>query len=212
MAFEILTTRLSVEVTTIVTTILTLILSALITKRYIEKRSPSLLCWSAALWLFSLGVILEIAFAFGIYSEFLIGAYLLIVAILVELLAMGSVYLTKSDKAIKIYGAFMVVSTALLLYSIVTSRIGNILTGYIVYGNIPLSVAILSSVITFPAAIILVVVAAKSYYQRRNSKLLSIIAGVVIVSIAGTLYIVQYPAFLYIAEFVGILLLIYGFV
>lgn len=212
MAFEILTSQLSVEVTTIVTTILTIILSLLITKRYIHRRSPSLLCWATALWLFSLGVILEIAFAFGIYSEFLIGTYLLIVAILVELLAMGSIYLTKSAKAIKTYGAFMAVSTVLLLYSIATSKIGNILTGYIVYGNPPLSVLIFSSVITFPAAVILVVVAAKSYYQKKNAKLLSIIAGVIIVSLAGTLYIVQYPAFLYIAEFVGILLLIYGFV
>jgi hypothetical protein len=212
MAFEILTTQLSVEITTIVTAILTIILSAVITKRYLEKRSRSLLCWAAALWLFAIGVILEIAFAFGVYSELLIATYLLIIAVLVELLAMGSIYLIKSEKSTKAYGMFMVASTILLAYSLITSRIGNIITAYIVSGNIPLPVAIFSSVITFPAAIILVVVAAKSYFKKQNAKLLSIIAGVVTVSAAGTLYIVQYPAFLYIAEFAGILLLIYGFV
>lgn len=41
--------------------------------------------------------------------------------------------------------------------------------------------------------------------------MLSIIAGVVIVSIAGSLFIAQFPAFLYYSEFIGILLLCLGF-
>jgi hypothetical protein len=53
---------------------------------------------------------------------------------------------------------------------------------------------------------------AVSYRKTRNKKLLSIIAGVIVVSIAGTLYIVAFPAFLYYAELAGIALLWLGFV
>ena len=41
--------------------------------------------------------------------------------------------------------------------------------------------------------------------------MLSIIAGVVVVSIAGGLYIAAVPVFLYYSEFVGIILLWFGF-
>lgn len=40
-----------------------------------------------------------------------------------------------------------------------------------------------------------------------NPKMLATIAGVVIVAIAGSLYIAQFPAFPYYSEFIGILLL-----
>ena len=131
---------------------------------------------------------------------------------LVELLALGSMQLVKNRNAKKVYNVFVILSTLLLAYSLMISNIGNIITDYVVFGLLPISVVITSSIITFPAAIILIAVAVKSYLVKRSSKLLSIIAGVIIVSIAGTLYIVQYPAFLYIAEFVGILALWYGFV
>ncbi len=45
-----------------------------------------------------------------------------------------------------------------------------------------------------------------------SKKMLSIIAGVIIVSIAGSLYIVHFPAFLYYSEFIGISLLWFGFI
>ncbi|MCL5100494.1 MAG: hypothetical protein M1122_00880, partial [Candidatus Marsarchaeota archaeon] len=167
---------------------------------------------ATAIWIFALGVFIEIVFAYGIYSQDLIRSYLFLVAVLVELLALGSMQLAKNRNAKKVYNVFVILSTMLLAYSLMISNIGNIITDYVVFGLLPISVVITSSIITFPAAIILIAVAMKSYLVKRSSKLLSIIAGVIIVSIAGTLYIVQYPAFLYIAEFVGILALWYGFV
>ncbi len=80
-----------------------------------------------------------------------------------------------------------------------------------VFGPLPLSVVITSSIVTFPAAAILIIVAGISYYRGHDKKMLSIILGTIIVSIAGTLYIVQFPAFLYYAEFIGIVLLWLGF-
>jgi hypothetical protein len=212
MVFDILTSQLSVEVTTVVTLLLTIFLAAVMTKRYMKRKSVSLMYWSTAIWIFALGVFIEIVFAYGIYSQDLIRSYLFLVAVLVELLALGSMQLVKNRNAKKVYNVFVILSTLLLAYSLMISNIGNIITDYVVFGLLPISVVITSSIITFPAAIILIAVAVKSYLVKRSSKLLSIIAGVIIVSIAGTLYIVQYPAFLYIAEFVGILALWYGFV
>lgn len=213
MAFEILTTQLSVEATTIVTFILTVILATIMLQRYLLKRTRSLLFWGSAVWIFALAVFLEILVAYGVRSQLMIAVYLLLVAILVELLALGSMELISSKRAKTLYKGFAVLSTFLLICTLATSKFTNMVTNYIIYSNtIPLSVVIASSIITFPAAAILVIIAAKSYLKKRSNKLLSIIAGVIIVSTAGTLYIVQFPAFLYVSEFIGILALWYGFI
>ncbi len=212
MAFEILTSQFAVEATVIITLLLTLGLAAVISQRYLKKRSLSLLFWSSGIWLFVIGMFQELLFAVGVYSSLLINSYLFIVALLVEALALGSIQLVKSNNIRNGYYVFVVLSTLLLAYSLVASPVGNIITDWIVYGNLPLFVALTSSLVTFPAAIVLAGVAIKGYLKTRSRKLLSIITGVIIVSIAGTLYIVQYPAFLYIAEFVGILALWYGFI
>ncbi len=212
MAIQILTSQLAVEATTITTLLLTILLALIITNRYAKKKTKSLLFWSLGIWCFVVGVFLEVLFAVNIYSNFLIGFYLLIVGLLVEFLALGSVQLLNSKKINMIYYTFAILTTLLLLYSIAVTPIGNVITHYIVYGNIPIFVVLTSSLVTFPAAIILIYTASISFIKTANKKLLGIILGVIIVSIAGTLYIVQYPAFLYIAEFVGILLLWYGFI
>lgn len=212
MVFTFLTSQLSVEVTTVVIFLLAVVLGVIITRRYTRKRTRSLMFWSLGMWFFAIGVFLEILFALGIYSGFLIKTYLLVVAILVEMLALGSSELLRSGLIKNAYRIFTVLTTIILAYYLATSNVGNILTDYIVYGNIPINVAIWSSIITFPAALMLAGVAIKSYLKKRSNKLLSIIGGVVIVSIAGTLYIAQYPAFLYLSEFIGILALWYGFI
>ncbi len=204
-------TQFVVIASTVVIFILSSVLAAYMTKDYLRKKTLSPLFWSIGLWLFALGVALESFFAAGVYSEFLIGMYLFIVAALVNSLAIGSIMLIK-NKAIKtIYYIFSVVSLAFLLISVFTSRIGNVMITYVVAGVLPLSVITSSSLVTGPAAVILVVVALKSYLSTKDKKMLSIIAGVVVVSVAGGLYIAAFPAFLYYSEFIGVLLLWIGF-
>jgi len=191
--------------------VLSAVLAAYLTKNYTAKKARSLLYWSAGMWVFAISVLLEVVFALGVYSQPLIKSYLFMVALLVELLALGSIQLIGSRAIRYSYYIFALASTAVALYFMAISYMGDIVTGYVVFGPLPLSVTIVSSVITFPAAVILVAVAAVSYWRAHSKKMLSIIAGTVVVSIAGTLYIVQFPAFLYYAEFIGILLLWLGF-
>ena len=55
------------------------------------------------------------------------------------------------------------------------------------------------------------VTAAKSYLQKHNPRMLSIILGVIVVATAGSLYIAAIPELLYYSEFIGMVLLWFGF-
>ena len=200
------------EISTVIILILSIGLSMIISLNLMRKRTVSLFYWSAGLWVFSISVAIEVAFAFGIFSGILINSYLFLVAIIVEFLALGSVSLLNKKRLTDSYLIFNIAADIFLLFSLATNNVGNIITHGVVFGPLPILVTIASSIVTFPAAVLLVVISAVSYRKTRNKKLLSIIAGVIVVSIAGTLYIVAFPAFLYYAELAGIALLWLGFV
>jgi len=200
------------EVSTIIILILSLGLSILITSNYIRKKQANLLAWTGGLWVFTISVALEVVFSTNYETSFLIKLYLILVAIIVELLALGSVLLLKKRNITIYYVIYMIISTAFVIISAAISPVGDIITHGVVYGVLPLLISISSITVTFPAAILLIYISLSSYMKTKNPKLLSIAVGVVIVSVAGTLYIVEFPAFLYYAEFVGILLLWIGFV
>ena len=196
---------------TSIITLLSAILSALLFSNYRAKKGSNYLFWGTGIALFAFGTLLEALFAAGAYSGIFAKLYLFIVAALVSALAVGSVQLAKSRRIRQAYYIFTVLSLVFVLYSLAVTSIGNILVGYVVYAVLPLLVVTASSVATFPAALAIIVMAALSYKHTKNVKMLSIIAGVIIVSIAGTLYIVQFPATLYYAEAIGIVLLWAGF-
>ncbi|MDE1865880.1 MAG: hypothetical protein KGH94_04565 [Candidatus Micrarchaeota archaeon] len=196
---------------TTVTFILSFALAFYITRKYRKAKKTNLLFWSSGMQAFAVGVFIEMIFALGVVTGFLTAFYLFLVAVIVELLALGSIQLIKSPAAKKVYYVYCLLTTLLLLYSVLTSNASNFVVNYVAWGVPPLLVTIFSTLITIPAAAVLIIVAALSYRRKRSPGMLSIIAGVVFVSIAGTLYIVSFPSLLYISEFVGILLLWYGF-
>ena len=201
-----------VFVSTIVIAILSGVLAAFMTYKWKNnKEVKSFGFWSLGLWIFTAAVLLESAFALNIYSEALIDIYLFLVVFLVESLAMGSMCLIKSNRIKVAYLVYILVIDIAMVIALQASVINNLIITYVVYGPLPLSVVTISSLGTFPAAFILVAVAALAYYKSKNKKILSIIAGTVVVSIAGTLYIAAVPEFLYYSEFIGILLLWFGF-
>lgn len=208
----VFSSEIFIEFSTILILLLTVPLASLMTYKFLKKRGKSQLYWSIGLWLFGAGVLLEVLFSFNIYNSFLIKAYLAAVAFLVSFLALGSTVLLKNKRIFNYYGIFFIFSGAFVIYSLIVSSIGNVLTNYVVFGVLPLLIVISSSVMTFPAAAMLIAVAVISYRKTSSKKMLSIIAGVLIVSIAGSLYIAHFPAFLYYSEFIGILLLWFGFI
>ncbi len=198
-------------VVTVVVFILSLVLTIILTKSYLRNRKPSSMFWSLGMWAFTIGMLVEILFAVGIQSAALSSFYLFIVAVLVEFLALGSIQLVKSNRIKNVYMAFCIISTVFLVYSFTASQAQSIVVNYVATGLPPLLVIYASSIITFPAAAVLAIVTLISYIHTKDLRNVSIIAGVVVVSVAGTLYIVSFPSLLYIAEFIGIVLLWIGF-
>ena len=201
-----------VLLSTIVIAIPTIILAAYITKAYLRSRRRSHLFWSIGMWIFAVSVLLETVFSLNIYSSFLMDSYLLLVVILVEMLALGSLQLINNQLYKKIYYAFAILITVITAYCIFGFSQPYLITNHVVWGNPTLNTIITSSVATFAAAIVILVIATKSYLKTHSKKTLSIMIGVIEVSIAGTLYIASYPYFLYFAEFAGIVLLWIGFI
>ena len=209
---QIVSSMYFVALSTLVILVLTVALASLMTKRYVLSKHTQYAFWAAGLWLFAFGVLLETLFAIGVYGKALYVAYFTSVAVLVELLALGSVSMLNSSKALKAYSLYSIAAGVAVAFSAAYMNVSGILVNHVVYGVLPLALVATSSAATFPAAIILLVLAAKSYIKRHSRKMLSIMAGVVVVSSAGTLYIAAFPAFLYYSEFIGILLLWLGFI
>jgi hypothetical protein len=99
------------EVSTVIIFILSIGLTFIITANYVRKKHAALLSYTAGLWVFSISVALEIVFSTGFETGLLIKSYLVLVAVIVELLALGSVLLLHSRKFTVSYGIFMIIST-----------------------------------------------------------------------------------------------------
>lgn len=196
---------------TAITLVLSAVLSVYLTKNYLQNKTASLMFWSSGMWLFTVGVFMEVLFAANFAPQMLVDLYLFIVALIVEALALGSIQLVASKRKKAVYLYFCIITTAALAIVLALTKNAGIIKDYVAYGNPSIAVILASSLITFPASLVLAGVALISYLKRRNMKMLSILAGVIVVVIAGTLYIASFPSFLYISEFIGIVLLWFGF-
>ncbi|MGP6220153.1 hypothetical protein [Caldiplasma sukawensis] len=175
------------------------------------KKGISYKFWGSGLFLFVLGAFLEVLFALNISGTLLFSVYLFSVALLVELLALGSLSLLNNKKMLLGFIVYTVLSSLAVIATLIITPASNILVNGVVYGALPLPVVISSSFSTFPSAAILIGVAVYSLKKTGNLKMVWIIAGTVLVSIAGSLYIASFPELLYYSEFLGILFLWAGF-
>lgn len=197
---------------TSVTFVLSLVLAFVMTSKARRSQQSSQMFWAIGLWIFAISVLIEIVIAAGLYAGLLEKAYLVLVAVLVEVLALGSMQLVRSRVLRFSYYGFFALSTGYLFYGTAVSDVGNLVSNYIISGLPPLPIILASIAITVPATAVLIAVAAINFARTRRKKMLSIIAGIALVAAAGSLYIAQFPSLLYIAEFVGILLLWIGFI
>ncbi len=204
--------QISVVFSTTIITVMSAILAVFLIFNYRTKKKRSYLFWSIGIWIFTLGAALETLFAFGIFNKDLISFYLFIAAVIVEMLALGSIQLVRTKSTRSVYYIYCAITTFTLAFSIIYSHIGNIITKYVVSGILPSLILIASSLVTIPGAIILITIAAMNYKKGKSKKkMLDIIIGTVILSMGGVLYITAIPEFLYFVEFVGISILWFGF-
>ncbi|MCL4381049.1 MAG: hypothetical protein M1331_01155 [Candidatus Marsarchaeota archaeon] len=170
------------------------------------------LFWGLGMFAFAVAVLFELVFALGVYSTILAKAYFFITLFLVELLAIGSVQAFKSRivrNGYYVYAAMVAVAAAAI---IAISKMPDPVINYVVSGMPPQSVLLVSSLATFAGVVIILAGAIASYMKTKKAKILSIIIGVILFSIAGTLYIASFPEILYYGELVAVIFLWAGMV
>jgi hypothetical protein len=193
--------------------VIALVLSVLVLRRYRVEGRVCYLYWGLGLFLFFVTLIEEALLDFGVWSQPLIQSYLVLVAVLVGILSMGSAEISLSTRwRWPYYGYLGVTSVALAVVGFTTTISTGIMSDGVVSGVPPASIILISSLITFPAAVLLIVSALYGVVKYHRLHLLYIAIGTAVISAAGTLYLVSFPATLYYAEFIGILLLFFGFV
>jgi hypothetical protein len=191
---------------------LTSILAVVEARRYSERSARAHLFWTVGLVMVAVSLVVEAVFFYGTWSSVLAQTYFFLVAVLVGLLSMGSAELLFSVRAKWAYGAYMVGMMATVGFLSFSEPIdSSILSGGVVTGNPPIAVVIASTMLTVPAAAIMIYGSVRSAFQLRQWRLLSLAAGILVISAAGGLYIVSVPITLYFAEFVGVFLLYVGF-
>ncbi len=200
-----------VESSMIVFFVLSSVLALLLTRAYLRKGEKSYMYWSIGFWFFALSDLLEVLFAFGAYSQVIAQLYLFVIAFMVIPLAMGSLRLIKSEFARLVYFGYSFITALVLAYFTFTSTIGDMVSGGMVNGNIPMNVLISSSLITFPATVIIIAIAAVTLVRMRKLKMAWIILGMLLFAFGGMLYIASMPVAIYYVEFFGLVALWLGF-
>ena len=188
-------------------------LALMVFLRFYRERQACHLYWSVGLFLVFVTLAQEVPLYVGIWSEPLIQSYLILVAVLVGVLSLGSAELSLSGRWRTLWFGYMgAMSVALVVCGLIVSVPSSVVVDGVVSGLPPPVIEVLSSLITFPAAALLFVSSLYGAIRQHRLNLLYIAAGTAVISAAGALYLVSFPATLYYAEFVGVVLLFLGFV
>lgn len=193
------------------------ILAGLVLRHWGGSRSGRpYLWWGIGLLLVFVTTLEEGLIYAGVWSQALVQSYFILVAVLVGCLSLGSAELVLRG-ALRIgWLAFIGVATVAMIVVGLYYPAGSpssLLTEGVVTGNPPTGTLVVSSILTVPGAFMLAGAALYGAMRDRHLQLLYIVAGVVVISIAGTLYaFLSIPVALYYTEFVGFVLLFLGFV
>ena len=192
---------------------ISLLLAAFLLRRYVQGHRPSYLYWGIGILLVVVTLAQEVALYTGVWSQLLIRSYLVLVALLVGLLSLGSAEISLAGRYKGVwFGYIGVASLAVTIVGVVTPVPSSILYEGVVWNLPPIAIVVASSLLTIPGAMLLIVASLYGAWKQKRLELLYITVGTIIISVSGSLYIVSFPTTLYFAEFVGVVLLFLGFV
>jgi hypothetical protein len=203
---DLVTVSLSLLATAVV------LLTVLEARKYRSTHHRPHLYWSIGLLLVVVTLAIEVVFYVGTWSQGLIRWYLFLVAVLVGVLSMGSAELSLSVRGQRVYAIYLLGSIALCAYVILQApQSPSILSSGVVTGYPGLEVTLVSILVTVPASVLMAASSLWAAYGQRRWRPAWTAAGIIVISVAGALYIVSLPVTLYYAEFIGIVLLFVGF-
>ena len=135
-----------------------LLLAVMVFLRFYRERQACHLYWSVGLFLVFVTLAEEVPLYVGVWSEPLIQSYLILVAILVGILSLGSAELALSGRWRTVWFGYMgVMSAGLVVFGLTTSVSPGIVVNGVVSGLPPPMIEILSTLITVPGALLLIV-------------------------------------------------------
>ena len=188
-------------------------LAALVIDRFRRERRRSLLYWGTGLFLVFVAIAEEAIFYAGLWSMPLLQSYLVLSAILVGILSLGTAELLFHDCAKRIWFGFVgLASAAVLVVGFLYPVSPSIVVNGVISGAPPSATTIASSIVTVPCAMLIIVGSLYGVVRQRRLSLLYIAFGAIVFAAAGALYVAAFPVTMYYADFVGVALLFLGFV
>jgi len=203
---------MSIEEEALIWASITFVLSILLTffagRHYFKSKNIMWLFWFLGFVLFVVAAICQEFFAFGIGGYLLSAIYVFSVAELVVILSLGSIQQAPKNW-IKVYYWYSFFVTIAIIGSILLQRF-NVLENYLPM-NFPPVVMGTSSMGTIVGSGVILFFAAKALLFKGNKiKMSSVILGIVILGFGGTLVSGGFIEALYISEFIGMSLFLYG--
>jgi len=203
---------LAIALSIAVESLIALLLAALILVRFRRTGRRWYLFWGLGVLLVFVTLAEESALDAGVWSQWLIRSYLVLVAVLVGILSVGSAELALKDWGRKAWIGYVAASCgACAVVGGLTPISSTIMFQGVVWGLPPTDVVVISSVVAVPSALLLIVTSLYGAIRERRTQLLFITAGTAVFSLAGSLYVASFPAAMVYAEFAATLLLFVGF-
>jgi hypothetical protein len=197
----------------VVLSLLLIILCARGFLRYYRDRSRTELVWGTGVFLAAVAMAIEAVVYLGVVSSAILQVYVFCSAAIVGVLSLGATKVLRRPRLELGYTAYTALTcTVVGFFCAVTPLSSGMVTSGIITGNPPLSLLILSTLVTGPATVVLLAASVVSLRRSWRWQTLLMVSGAMILGAGGTLYIASFPVALYYAEFIGIVLLFLGLI
>ncbi len=199
--------------TPLITTLVSLFFTISVLRQYLQRRKIYQFIWGTGLLIFSFTTLLEFISEIKGWNIPMYRVYYVLIASLVAILGLGTVYLLnrRAGRHFTIY--FAVVIAALIISTLNADVASEKLKERTVGGSaMPANVRIISPFLTIPGSIALIGGALYSWYLTRRNYNLFIAMGALLVASGGGLSRFGMEWVLYMLELLGVAVMYIGFI
>lgn len=181
--------------------------------RFRKVRARPQLLWGTGLALAAAATAVELVVYLGPESTILLQTYVFLSAAIVGVLSLAcarSVSGARFEVGYAIYILITLAVTGVLAYGTPLSPV--MVTAGVISGSPPLTLLVVSTLVTGPATVVLLAAVALSLRRSWRWQTVSMGAGACVLATGGALYIATFPVALYYTEFAGVVLIFLGLV
>lgn len=181
--------------------------------RLVRDHVRSQAAWGVGLGLAAAATAVELVVYLGTVELPLLQAYVFFSAAIVGVLSLGCTRVIRSPRFRVGYTSYTIAACALVgALSFTTPLSRGMVSGGVIMGNPPLTLLVLSSLVTVPATVVLLAAVVISLRKSWQWRTVMMGVGACVLAAGGALYIASFPAALYYAEFLGVILIFLGLV